>query len=113
MKNFLRALRYILPYRRRLFVSILCAAFAAVLWGLNFTAVYPFLKLLSTEQSLQTWIESSIDRQQALVGKLDKESDELSKKEDETRRGAESKHKEKAVRDAAAASYKIECRLET
>ena len=37
MKNFLRALRHAWPYRRRFAVSVFCAAFAAMLWGLNFT----------------------------------------------------------------------------
>ena len=52
MKNFLRALRHALPYRQRLGISIFCAVCAAVLWGLNFTSIYPVLKLLHTGQSL-------------------------------------------------------------
>src|SRR4051794_23633910 len=64
MKNFLRALRYIIPYRRRLILSIICALLAAVLWGLNFTAVYPFLKVLTTGQNLQTWIDDTITKQE-------------------------------------------------
>ena len=31
MKNFLRALRHVLPYRRRLILSVFCAVFAAIL----------------------------------------------------------------------------------
>ena len=64
MKNFLRALRYVMPYRRRLALSILCAFLAAILWGLNFTAVYPVLKLLHSEVSPQQWIDGCIAKTQ-------------------------------------------------
>ncbi|MFZ4647311.1 MAG: hypothetical protein ACOYNP_16280, partial [Gemmataceae bacterium] len=52
MKNFLRGLRFAWPYRGRLIVSIICAVLAAALWGLNFTCIYPTLKLLHAETSL-------------------------------------------------------------
>jgi ATP-binding cassette subfamily B protein/subfamily B ATP-binding cassette protein MsbA len=61
MKNFLRALRYCWPYRWRLLFSFLFAVFAAVLWGLNFTAIYPVLKILSNDQTLQEWVNDRID----------------------------------------------------
>jgi ATP-binding cassette subfamily B protein/subfamily B ATP-binding cassette protein MsbA len=60
MKNFLRALRHALPYRRRLLASLACALCAAVLWGLNFTSIYPVLKLLHTEQSPHQWVDEQI-----------------------------------------------------
>ncbi len=75
MKNFLRALKYTWPYRRRLFISIVCALFAAALWGLNLTAVYPVLKILGSNQTLQEWVDQRIDAEQreikALSGQLD------------------------------------------
>jgi ATP-binding cassette subfamily B protein/subfamily B ATP-binding cassette protein MsbA len=33
---------------------------AAVLWGLNFTSIYPFLKLLHDDQSPQQWVDGQI-----------------------------------------------------
>jgi ATP-binding cassette subfamily B protein/subfamily B ATP-binding cassette protein MsbA len=60
MKNFLRAVRCSWPYRGRLLLSVLCAAFAAVLWSLNFTAIYPVLEILHSRQSPQDWIEAQI-----------------------------------------------------
>ena len=60
MKNFLRALRHAGPYHRRLLVSVSCALCAAILWGLNFTSIYPVLKLLHTGQSLQKWVDECI-----------------------------------------------------
>src|SRR5262249_844221 len=62
MKNFLRALKYAWPYRYRMLVSVVCALLAAVLWGLNFTAIYPVLKMLGGEDNLQTWVNRSIDK---------------------------------------------------
>jgi subfamily B ATP-binding cassette protein MsbA len=60
MKNFLRALRYCWPYRFRLGLSIVCALLAAVLWGMNFTAVYPVLKILGGDKNLQEWVDDEL-----------------------------------------------------
>ncbi|HMC65664.1 MAG TPA: ABC transporter transmembrane domain-containing protein, partial [Gemmataceae bacterium] len=69
MKNFVRAVRCSWPYRRRLAWSIVCALLAAVLWSLNFTAIYPVLKILSNEQNLQDWVEEQIGLTQKEVNK--------------------------------------------
>ena len=62
MKNFLRALKYAWPYRYRVLLSVTCALFAALLWGLNFTAIYPLLTILGGEENLQSWVTKSIDK---------------------------------------------------
>ncbi len=67
MKNFLRALRYCWPYRHRLGLSIACALCAAVLWGMNFTAIYPVLEILSGDQNLQEHLGGEIARLQILI----------------------------------------------
>ena len=113
MKNFLRALRYALPYRKRLFLSILCAVFAAILWGLNFTAVYPVLKLLTTGQSLQVWIDGSIRTQQNDIAQLQDESERHEKSEDKIKRQEDGRQKDKQLRDIAAKLSKVQGRLET
>ena len=85
MKNFLRALRYAWPYRYRLALSIACAFAAAIFWGLNFTAIYPVLKVLgSADQNLQQWVDGEIKRTQkdianweALVAELTKHGKNL------------------------------------
>jgi len=64
MKNFLRALKFSWVYRRRLAMSLLCAVLAAAFWGLNLTAVYPVLKLLGSNMSMQDWIDQKIDATQ-------------------------------------------------
>src|SRR5262245_48470563 len=61
MKDFLRALRFSWQYRRRLILSICCAMVAAALWGLNFTAVYPVLKIVGDRKTLHEWVDDRID----------------------------------------------------
>ena len=72
MRNFLRALKYSWVFRQRLVVSILCALVAAALWGLNFTAVYPVLKILGQNKSLLEWVDQKIDANQVEIDRLTK-----------------------------------------
>jgi subfamily B ATP-binding cassette protein MsbA len=67
MKNFLRALRHALPYRRRLILSIFCAVCAAAFWGANLSSIYPLLILLQYKQSPHDWINKQIDEAQKKV----------------------------------------------
>jgi ATP-binding cassette subfamily B protein/subfamily B ATP-binding cassette protein MsbA len=62
MKNFLRAFRFAWAYRYRLAVSVVCAVIAAVFWGLNFTAIYPVLKIIGSDKNLQQWVDLEIVR---------------------------------------------------
>jgi ATP-binding cassette subfamily B protein/subfamily B ATP-binding cassette protein MsbA len=62
MKNFIRGLRFAWPYRFRLGVSFVCALLAAGLWSLNFTAIYPILKIFGSGQNLQSWVDTAIDK---------------------------------------------------
>jgi ATP-binding cassette subfamily B protein/subfamily B ATP-binding cassette protein MsbA len=61
MRNFLRTLKHSWPYRYRLLASVFCALLVAVLWSLNLSAIYPVLKILSTEKNLQQWVDEEID----------------------------------------------------
>src|SRR5262245_42234439 len=71
MKNFLRAVRCAWPYRVRLGVSILCAVLAAVFWGLNFTAIYPVLKIIGSNQNLQQWADGEIAKIRKGINELE------------------------------------------
>ncbi len=64
-QNFLRTLKYSWAYRRRFLASIICAGAVAALWSLNLSAIYPVLKILSTDKNLQQWIDDEIDDLQA------------------------------------------------
>jgi ATP-binding cassette subfamily B protein/subfamily B ATP-binding cassette protein MsbA len=57
-------MRFAWPYRYRLLISGLCALCAAAAWSLNFTAIYPVLKILGADQTLQEWVNTSIQRVQ-------------------------------------------------
>jgi ATP-binding cassette subfamily B protein/subfamily B ATP-binding cassette protein MsbA len=113
MKNFVRALRYALPYRKRLILSIVCAVFAAILWGLNFTAIYPVLKLLTTGQSLQVWVDNSIADQQKEIDKLQKKSDDLEQSEERIKKLDDGPQKDKQLRDIARDLNKVQGKMET
>lgn len=64
MKNFLRGLRWTWPYRGRLFLSLIFALFAAVLWSLNLSAIYPVLRVLENQKSWTEQVDEEIDRLQ-------------------------------------------------
>ncbi|WP_439626743.1 ABC transporter transmembrane domain-containing protein [Gemmata sp.] len=64
MRNFLRILRYSWPYRYRLLASVGCALMVAALWSLNLSAIYPVLKILSTDKNLHQWVDSEIENYQ-------------------------------------------------
>ncbi|HSQ56804.1 MAG TPA: ABC transporter ATP-binding protein [Gemmata sp.] len=67
MRNFLRILKYAWPYRYRLMASIFCALLVAALWSLNLSAIYPILKLFSTDKNLQQWVDEEIEGHQKHV----------------------------------------------
>ena len=77
MKNFLRALRHVWPYRRRFIVSVCCAALAAILWGLNFSCIHPVLELLTKEKTPRESVDASIAEVQALIDGLLPQTDPL------------------------------------
>jgi ATP-binding cassette subfamily B protein/subfamily B ATP-binding cassette protein MsbA len=60
MRNFLRTLKYSWRYRFRLAASVFCALMVAALWSLNFSAIYPVLKILSTDSNLHDWVDAEI-----------------------------------------------------
>jgi ATP-binding cassette, subfamily B, bacterial MsbA len=86
MRNFLRALRHAWPYRRRLAVSVFCALCAAALWGLNFTSIYPILRLLNTGQSLHELVDGCIADESKEIDRLQGEIDHKVEREKELER---------------------------
>ncbi|MBY0528051.1 MAG: ABC transporter ATP-binding protein/permease [Gemmataceae bacterium] len=111
MKNFLRALRHAWPYRRRLMMSIICATLAAVFWSLNFTAIYPVLKILGSEDTPQEWIEGRIHETQDQLDKWRGDLDIHVKEAKQLDQQAESAARDKRLRDVTASMAKLESRL--
>jgi ATP-binding cassette subfamily B protein/subfamily B ATP-binding cassette protein MsbA len=112
MKNFLRAVRFAWNYRIRLFVSVGCAVLAAVFWGLNFTAIYPVLKILGSDKNMQQWVQGEIKQ---INGKNEewrqevKQLTERRKELDAEPPSAESNHE---LRDIARSLDRLETRLQ-
>ena len=67
MRNYTRCLKQAWPYRLRLFLSLVSAVCVSLLWSLNLSALYPVLKVLSTEQNLQQWVEGEIAKNEATL----------------------------------------------
>ncbi len=110
MKNFLRAMRHALPYRRRLTLSALAALLAAVFWGLNFTSIYPVLKLLHTEQSPQQWIDEQIDAIERDIQTLETEIQSARERERLLDKQPENNTREREKRDVASSLARLESR---
>ncbi len=113
MKNFLRAMRFAWPYRYRTACSIFCAVLAAVFWGLNFTAIYPVLKIIGSDQNLQDWANQSIEKvEKEQVNPLQTQVDELTKLEKATKLKPEGRGRDKELRQTAAELARAESKLE-
>lgn len=112
MKNFLRVLRFALPYRNRLLASIVCAILAAILWGLNFTSVFPFLKTLQSDQHPLDWINESIVNHSQEIERVETEKAKLTKKEKELDALPNGKELEKWKRELTAEQMRNEAKLE-
>ncbi len=113
MKNFLRALRHAWPYRGRLGLSIVCAVFAAVLWGLNFTSIYPVLKLLHTGKSPQTWVDEHLAAVAIEIEALQIEVDKHTEREKVLEGHPSSKERDQALRDITSDLVRLESKLES
>lgn len=113
MKNFARALRYCLPYQRRLVFSILCALVAAALWGLAFTAIQPVLKILSTKKSLQDWVDTRIAEIQKQINEWQPEVDFLNQEDKRLQDQPSSTQNDKQKRDITAKLARLDRKLES
>src|SRR5437868_4976971 len=110
MRNFLRILKYSWPYRYRLLASVFCALMVAALWSLNLSAIYPVLKILSTDKNLQQWIDGEIDSYQQQLDNKDrlKRLDELEVKLKEFDQNPNKAEIETAERKATEELAKLE-----
>lgn len=113
MKNFLRALRFAWTYRTRLVVSVVCAIAAAAFWSLNFTAIYPVLKIVGSDQNLQQWINSEIERTQKQIDQWEIETDAHNKKLEQVKQETtDVQELERAERNASKSLAKVTNKLE-
>lgn len=114
MKNFLRALRFAWPYRYRVFFSIVCALLAAAFWSLTFTAIYPVLKIIGSNQNLQQWVNTSIEKVQTdQIEPLQKEVEELLRKETQLKQKPDGQQRNDQLRKMTSELQNREGRLES
>src|SRR5579871_5442162 len=111
MKNFLRALRHALPYWRRLSLSIFCAICAAILWGLNFTSIYPVLRLLHTEKSVQQLIAGQIEALDHEIVPLEQDSKRNAERLKEIERIERGKFREQETRQLTIEQARVDGKL--
>jgi ATP-binding cassette subfamily B protein/subfamily B ATP-binding cassette protein MsbA len=113
MRNFARALRHAWPYRRRLAISAFCALLAAVVWGGNFTSIYPVLKLLTTGKSLHEWVDGCCKQAQEDVNLWTAASDKLDEDMKVLEKLPASHTTKKLKRDKASELLRVEGKLQT
>ena len=75
MQNFRRAINLALRYRGRLAISLVCALFAAALWGMNIGSLYPILQLVDKKQNLQEWVDTKLTDVQGDITKHERAID--------------------------------------
>src|SRR5262249_22453135 len=113
MKNFLRALRFAWPYRGKLILSVVAAILAAVFWSLNFTAIYPVLKILGSDKNLQEWVDDSITETQKRIQRLQFELELHTKNTQALEAQPPSEERQRALRRNADDLSKIQGRLDS
>ncbi len=113
MKNFLRTLRHCLPYRYRLGISLVFAACAAALWGLSFTSIQPVLRILGTQQNLQTWVDGQISETQSHIDNHQEKIDKLHEEEKLVQDMKPGKQRDQRERDVTRDLARHESRLES
>ena len=112
VKNFIRALRFAWTYRIRLIISIFCALCAAAFWSLNFTAIYPVLKIVGSDQNLQQWVNNEIVQTQKQIEEWDKIVDSHTKKLEIVQGYQDIAKKEKQEKEISRSLAKVTSKLE-
>lgn len=97
MHNFFRALRFAWPYRWQFASSVVCAALVALLWGANFTAIYPFLKILTEKKTPQDWTTEQVTANELEIAKLTKAVNDKQAKVAEENNKPQSTARDKAL----------------
>jgi len=79
-----RLVPYVWPYRKKLLFSTLFAMLVAVFWSLNLSAVFPVVKVLMEQQSLQDYVdqeiavaEAEIEKRSATIERIDRQIEQM------------------------------------
>ncbi len=112
MRYFLRTLKLAWAYRGRLICSLFCALFAAIFWSLNFTAIYPTLKILGSDQNLQEWANESIEKQQKVIDPLQSEVNRIGNRLKDLEKDPNRPNRDNEIRSVSGDLAKLQRRLE-
>lgn len=77
MKNFLRVVHIALQYKATLATSVVCSLLIALLWGLNFGTVYPFVQVIFKGESMQQWVDGQIVDAEENLSELNSELEQI------------------------------------
>jgi ATP-binding cassette subfamily B protein/subfamily B ATP-binding cassette protein MsbA len=97
MQNFFRALQFAWPYRRQFIISLFCAMMVALLWGANFTAIYPFLKILTEKKTPHVWVNEHIDKTEKDIVEFNKQVDKFQARQTKIASSPESTQRDKEL----------------
>ncbi len=111
MKNFIRALKFAWPYRGKLILSFVCALIVAVLWGANFTVIYPVLKILGSDENLHAWVNKQIDEREKQIDSLQKSRTDRQRQIDEVKTKPAGKAREETLAELNRLMAKDEAQL--
>lgn len=76
MKNFGRALRESLSFFPAIVAATCCSIGIALLWGSNIGALYPVIEMTLHGESIQSWIQQSIDHHEKQIAEIDQQLSE-------------------------------------
>ncbi|MCP4172613.1 MAG: ABC transporter ATP-binding protein [Fuerstiella sp.] len=70
MGTLLRLGSTVWPYRKRIFLSVICAVLISALWSLNLSITYPIVRVLFENDSLHAYVDTEIDGIEAEIEEL-------------------------------------------
>lgn len=69
MDSFFRTIQAVWRYKAKVLASVLCAVFVSAIWASNLSATYPIIRVLFENDSLQSYVDTNIERVQADIDK--------------------------------------------
>ena len=70
MINFLKVVKISLKHRWRIAALLLNSLLIGVLWGSSISAIYPFVEVVLSGNTIETWIVGEVDRTDTKIGEL-------------------------------------------
>ncbi|MCA9060835.1 MAG: hypothetical protein KDA85_20120, partial [Planctomycetaceae bacterium] len=78
MQQLIQIGAFVWPYRRRMFLSILCAIAVSAFWSLNLSITFPIVRVLFADDSLHAYADREIGNLKSDLATLDEQLQALS-----------------------------------